>query len=93
MKAKKIDPLRTEKAMREALREVRANRADLWVGCYPVGVHDMKDLKWYEVAAAKSSPGIPLAIFDLRDCIRLRAPLKGIKKAEKAMRKAVRGRR
>lgn len=72
---------RTEKAMKEAIRLLKKGEA--WRGA-SAG-------KAYEVYIFPYDPfpilGItPVAIFDLRDCIKLRAPLKGF---NKAMRKAI----
>lgn len=59
--------LTTEKAMREALRSARFWNLEV----HPTTVKVM----------ASDVVGNRVAIFDLRDCIKLRAPLKGIKKA------------
>lgn len=69
--------LRTEKAMAEALRLVKSKRAFI----------DVRAPSTYEVVVVMSDP-IPhiIGYFDLRDCIRKRAPLKGI---NKAIRKAI----
>lgn len=78
---KKRDP-RSEAAMREAIRRHIDKGDVIW------------DVCWSEdstfVTASTPNDREYIAIFDLRDCFRKRAPLKGI---AKKMRKAIQPRR
>jgi hypothetical protein len=82
-KAKKVDPLRTEKAMREACSWLRTGSACTHRAKFGTEITVRKMVNGAPSAA-------PIAIFDLRDCYRLRAPLKGV---TKAIRKAIQPKR
>ena len=68
---RKRDP-RSEASQRAALRRIKQGSAFRQLG----DGEERHIVRVYETNA----PGALLAIFDLRDCYRKRAPLKGIKK-------------
>lgn len=71
--------LRTEKAMSKALKLIPTGEAYI--------EHGIGDRRWWEVLVFATDPlDHVIAVFDIRDCVRKRAPLKGI---TKAIRKAI----
>lgn len=72
------DPLRTEAAIKRALQSLRKGRAYRW----------HSNLKWYEVGFKDRDTEEYIAIADLRDCHRKRAPIR-----MKDLRKAIQPRR
>lgn len=81
MGTKRKRSVRSEAAMREAMKHLRHLHWDIFIGPKTVRV---------EAYAEHDMRVQTVAVFDLRDCYRKRAPLKGI---TKKLRKAIQPKR